>query len=369
MDFRARAESLLEQADIRIDGDRPQDLRVHEPRLYKRIFAEGSLGFGEAYIQGWWDCQRLDDFFYRVFRLPQIEDIERINTTRLRWLSRLTDMQSLRRAMQVGEKHYDAGNDLFAQMLDRNMIYSCGYWRDAADLDAAQLAKLDLVAKKIALKPGMRVLDIGCGWGGAARHFARQYGVEVVGITISREQAAWAREWCEGLPVEVRIQDYRLIEGRFDAIYSIGMFEHVGYKNYRAYFEVARRCLSDQGLFLLHTIGNNITTTHTDPWIHKYIFPNGLLPSAAQISSACEGLFVIEDWHNFGPDYDRTLMCWHENFERAYPQLADAYPEDFRRMWRYYLLSCAASFRARRTQLWQVLLAPSTRTAAAPVVR
>jgi len=369
VDFRARTERLLEQADIRIDGDRPQDMQVHEPRLYRRIFAEGSLGFGEAYIEGWWDCQRLDEFFYQVFRLPQIEDIERINTARLRWLSRLTDMQSLRRAVQVGEKHYDAGNDLFAKMLDRNMIYSCGYWSSAADLDAAQLAKLDLVAKKIDLKPGMRVLDIGCGWGGAARHFAREYGVEVVGITISREQAAWARQWCEGLPVEVRIQDYRLIEGRFDAIYSIGMFEHVGYKSYRAYFEVARRCLSDQGLFLLHTIGNNITTTHTDPWIHKYIFPNGMLPSAAQISSACEGLFVMEDWHNFGPDYDRTLMCWYENFERAYPELAAAYPQDFRRMWHYYLLSCAATFRARRAQLWQVLLAPPTRTAAAPVVR
>jgi cyclopropane-fatty-acyl-phospholipid synthase len=243
-------------------------------------------------------------------------------------------------------------------MLGQRMVYSCGYWSDSGDLDQAQAAKLDLVCRKLGLRPGMRVLDIGCGWGEALKFAAERYGVSGVGITISREQADYARGICAGLPIEIRLQDYRSLDERFDRSFSIGMFEHVGFRNYRTYFELARRCLADDGLFLLHSIGGNESVRHTDPWIARYIFPNSMLPSAAQITAACEGLFVIEDWHGFGPDYDRTLQAWRANIESAWDRSPPRYDERFRRMWRFYLAASMATFRSRRTQLWQLVLSP-----------
>jgi cyclopropane-fatty-acyl-phospholipid synthase len=241
-------------------------------------------------------------------------------------------------------------------MLDRRLVYSCAYWKDADNLDDAQEAKLDLICKKLGLRKGDRVLDIGCGWGSFARFAAEKYGVRVVGITVSSEQAALGREMCEGLPVEIRLQDYREIDEKFDHVVSVGMFEHVGYKNYRIYMEVVRRCLRDEGLFLLHTIGNNISCIATDPWFDKYIFPNSVVPSVKQISSAMEGLFILEDLHNFGSYYDATLTAWFANFDRNWHSLTDRYDQRFYRMWKYYLLSCAGSFRSRCLQVWQMVL-------------
>jgi cyclopropane-fatty-acyl-phospholipid synthase len=267
--------------------------------------------------------------------------------------------QCRRRAFQVGEQHYDTGNDLFRLMLDDRMVYSCAYWQDAKNLNEAQEAKLDLICRKLRLAPGMRLLDIGCGWGSLLRFAARRYGVEAVGVTVSREQAELARQRCAGLPIEVRLQDYREISDTFDAIVSVGMFEHVGYKNYRTFMKVVRHCLSDEGLFLLHTIAANQTSRTCDPWFDKYIFPNGMLPSIRQVGSAIEGLLIMEDWHNFGISYDRTLMAWHDNFQRHWPILKEKYSERFRRMWCFYLLSLAGAFRARHTQVWQVVMSPS----------
>ena len=238
------------------------------------------------------------------------------------------------------------------------MVYSCGYWHSASSLDEAQTHKLDLVCRKLQLKPGMKVLDIGCGWGGACKYIAENYGVKVVGITVSKEQVVLAREMCRGLPVEIRLQDYRKIDGTFDRIYSIGMFEHVGNKNYDAYMKAVRSCLREDGLFLLHTIGKNEICTCSDPWIDRYIFPGALIPSVIQISRSIEGVFVLEDWQNFGPDYDRTLMHWYRNFCENWSLIEKEYDERFYRMWTYYLLSCAGSFRARRNQVWQILLSP-----------
>ncbi len=240
-------------------------------------------------------------------------------------------------------------------MLDSRMAYSCGYWKDAKTLDAAQEAKLDLICQKIGLQKAMRVLDIGCGWGSFAKFAAQKYGAHVVGITISKEQARFAKNDCKGLQVEIRLQDYRNLRERFDRIVSVGMFEHVGCKNYRTYLRVAHRNLARGGLFLLHTIGCSRSVKSTDPWIDKYIFPNSMLPSARQITTAAEGLFILEDWHNFGPDYDKTLMAWHKNFTRNWDKIKDKYDDRFLRMWRFYLLSCAATFRSRRNQLWQVV--------------
>jgi cyclopropane-fatty-acyl-phospholipid synthase len=238
------------------------------------------------------------------------------------------------------------------------MIYSCAYWKDAATLDDAQEAKLDLVCRKLGLRPGMRLLDIGCGWGGTARFAAERWGVSVLGITVSERQLEHGRRICAGLDVELRLQDYRDLAGRFDRILSLGMFEHVGLKNYAAFMGTVRRLLPDDGLFLLHTIGSNRSAARTDPWTERYIFPNSLVPSAPQIGAAFDGRFVLEDWHSFGPHYDTTLMHWHRNFESHWPDLQGAYDERFHRMWRYFLLSSAGSFRARKNQLWQIVLSP-----------
>lgn len=355
--------SIFAQCGVTIDGDQPFDIRIHDERFHRRVLSMGSLGLGESYMDGWWDCTRLDEFFARILRDDIRNKVRRqwpvVRATAVAWLMNL---QSPERAYDVGRHHYDAGNDLYRAMLDRRMTYSCGYWRDAYTLDAAQEAKLDLICRKLGLLPGMRVLDIGCGWGSFARFAAERHGVSVVGVTVSREQVTLARELCAGLPVEIRLQDYRQLGARvanelhrFDRVVSIGMMEHVGYRNYAAFFDIAHRCLTEDGLLLLHTIGSRKTDVTTDPWILKYIFPNSMLPSMRQLAQAAEGRFVTEDWHSFGPDYDRTLMAWHANFEAAWPRLAGQYDERFHRMWRYYLLSCAGSFRARRNQLWQIV--------------
>ncbi|CAI0994819.1 cyclopropane fatty acyl phospholipid synthase [Serratia quinivorans] len=352
-------EELLSAAGIAINGNRVCDIKVHNPALFKRILQEGSLGFGESYMDGWWDCERLDVLFTRVLqagvdeRLPKnLSDIVRIAYTRL------FNLQSRKRAWQVGKEHYDIGNDLFRAMLDPYMQYSCGYWKEAETLEQAQLAKLKMICEKLQLKPGMSLLDIGCGWGGLAQYAAENYGVTVHGVTISAEQQKLAQERCAGLDVEILLQDYRDLNRQFDRIVSVGMFEHVGPKNYDTYFRVAARNLKPDGLFLLHTIGANQTNLHVDAWINKYIFPNGCLPSVRHIAEASEGRFVMEDWHNIGADYDRTLMAWYENFKQAWPMLSEAYSERFERMFTYYLNACAGAFRSRDIQLWQVLFSP-----------
>jgi len=271
----------------------------------------------------------------------------------------LLNPQSKKRAYIVGEKHYDVGNDLFSLMLDERMNYSCGYWRNAESLDQAQINKLDLICRKMHLKPGMNVLEIGCGWGGFAKYAAKNYGVSVHGVTISKQQAEFAQDSCKTLDVRIELKDYRELNGQYDCIVSVGMFEHVGYQNYKKYMEVVHRCLKDDGLFLLHTIGRNQSGRATEPWINKYIFPNGMTPSAQQISAASEGLFVVEDWHNFGQDYDATLMSWNKNFQNNFDKLKDLYDDRFKRMWEYYLLMCAGTFRSRRNQLWQLVMSKS----------
>jgi cyclopropane-fatty-acyl-phospholipid synthase len=357
--FRARAERALAAAGVALDGDRPWDPQVHDPRVFRRIALQGSLGAGGSYVDGWWDCERLDELFHRLLRAGVDRRFSALGEHLYELAARIFNLQRRRRAFLIGPRHYDLGDDLFRTMLDRRMIYTCAYWRNAATLDEAQADKLALVGDKLELKPGMRVLDVGCGWGGTARFLAERYQVEVVGITVSEAQRQHARELCDGLPVEIRLQDYRDLEGRFDRVLSLGMFEHVGVKNYRTFLRVVRDHLVPNGLFLLHTIGSLRSNRSTDAWIDRYVFPNSVLPSAAQIATAAEGLLVLEDWHNFGADYDDTLMHWWANFERGWPTLAESYGERFHRLWRYYLLSCAGTFRARYNQLWQIVLSPS----------
>lgn len=347
---------LLGRAGIEINGSQPGDIRVNNPQFFKRVLQEGSLGLGESYMDGWWDCDRLDLFFTRVLRAGLEKQLPHHFKDTLRILgARVFNLQSRKRAWMVGKEHYDLGNDLFSRMLDPAMQYSCGYWKTANNLVDAQQAKLKLICDKLALEPGMTLLDIGCGWGGLAEYAARHYGVSVHGVTISAEQQKMAQERCQGLDVNIRLQDYRDLDEQFDRIVSVGMFEHVGPKNYATYFEVVDRNLKPDGLFLLHTIGSRTTSNSVDPWINKYIFPNGCLPSVRHIANAAEKHFVMEDWHNFGPDYDKTLMAWYARFQAAWPEIADNYSERFRRMFTYYLNACAGAFRARDIQLWQVV--------------
>jgi cyclopropane-fatty-acyl-phospholipid synthase len=355
--YTTQFERILGDADIRIDGNRPWDIHVHNPELSRRAITQGNLGLGEAYMEGWWDCDRLDEFFYRIIDSRAEDKVSPSVMLLGNVISKLYNMQRPSRAFEVAEKHYNIGNDLFKAMLDKRMLYSCGYWKEAENLEEAQEQKLHLIFQKLQLKPGMRVLDIGCGWGGAARFAAENYGVTVHGVTVSTEQADIAREHCAGLPVTIDLIDYRKLQCSYDSIYSIGMFEHVGYKNYRDYFSIVHQCLKDDGLSLLHTIGGNRPTSSVEPWANKYIFPNANVPSASQITASYEGLFTMEDWHVFTyDDYDRTLMAWYENIEKKWPMLPPRYGSEFQRMWRYYLLSCAAGFRSRNSQLWQVLL-------------
>ncbi len=363
-DAKQVVQELLQRADIQINGTRPWDIQVHDERFYTRLFKNPELELGDTYVEGCWDCAQLDEAFTRIFRA----DLERIVQSDKRFLygilynkiksalTRIINYQSKTKAYEVGRRHYDIGNDLYQLMLDQQLNYSCAYWKNSRTLDEAQNAKLELVCQKLGLKPGMQVLDIGCGWGAFAKYAAEKYHVSVIGTTISEQQYHRARELCQGLPIEIKMQDYRDITDQFDRICSIGMFEHVGYRNYRRYMKVANRCLKDDGLFLLHCIGVNTSLTRTNPWIDKHIFPNGGLPSIKQIGAAIENLFIMEDWHNFGADYDTTLLAWYANFNQHWDTLKTKYNEEFRRMWNFYLMSSAGAFRARELQLWQIVL-------------
>lgn len=349
---------LLSKADLELNGSNPWDIQVKNTDLYKRVLQQGSLGFGESYMYGWWDADRLDETMHRILRAELQEKIKTPKALISILIAILINKANPRRSFEVGKTHYDKGNDLYKAMLDKRLTYTCGYWKDVDNLDDAQEAKLDLVCKKIGLNQGDRVLDIGCGWGSFLKYAAEKYEAKGLGVTISQEQANLARENLGDYNIEIRVQDYRELDEskKFDHIVSLGMFEHVGYKNYDDYFKVAERNLKDDGLFLLHTIGNNKTVRTTDPWIEKYIFPNSMLPSLKQITDSVEGVFEIEDVHNFGPYYDKTLMAWYNNFAQAWDGLKHTYDERFYRMWRFYLLSCAGLFRARKAHLWQIVL-------------
>jgi len=353
-------QGLLLQAGIKINGPDPWDIQVHNTNFYQRFISKGSLGLGESYMDGWWDAEQLDQFFYRILK-KNLDNQIKITFDRILMYSRsmIFNMQSRNRSKKVIREHYDLDNDLYMSFLDPYNQYTCGYFKDTESLNEAQENKLDLICKKLHIKPDDKVLDIGCGWGGFAKFAAERYGCQVTGITISNRQLEYAEEYCKGLPVQIVKKDYRDLNQTFDKILICGMIEHVGYKNYKTIIKVVHKCLSRSGLFLLHTIGRNTSTKSSDPWISKYIFPNSMLPSIKQISKAAEGHFMIEDLHNFGIYYVQTLQAWMENFDRNWDKIKSRYDERFYRMWKYYLLSCAGAFEARSIQLWQFVLSVS----------
>lgn len=358
LDDRRAAEvmrELLGRAGVTVGGDAPWDIQIHDDRVYARVLRDGTMAVGEAYMDGWWDSPALDQMLDRIIRARvdlELRDSWVLLAHAVR--AKLFNRQAAR-AFEVGERHYDVGNDLYEAMLGRRMMYTCAYWKGADTLDAAQEAKLDLVCRKIGLRSGMRVLDLGCGWAGFASFAAEKYGASVVGYTVSREQVAWAQAHYPRLPIEIRHDDYRNATGQFDAVVSIGLMEHVGPKNHRAYMEQAARCLAPGGVVFVHTIGGSRARTQIDPWFEKYIFPNAVIPTLGQLATATEELLVIEDVHNIGEHYDRTLMEWWAAFDVAWPRLREHYGERFYRMWKYYLLASAAEFRARHHNLYQIV--------------
>lgn len=351
------AEKLLKLADVEINGSRVFDIKVNDERMYDRVLRQGTLGLGEAYMDGWWDAKRVDELISRLLA-ADLRDKAKVSPKMAVNFAAgyVMNRQSVKRARRNAAHHYNIGNDLYERMLDKRMIYSCAYWKDAKTLDEAQTAKLDLICRKLHLKKDMKLLDIGCGWGGFAEYAATKYGVEVTGISPAAEQVKLAKKRTKGLSVKILQKDYRYVTGSFDRIVSIGMLEHVGPKNYQTFFDKCYKLLKNDGMMLHHFIGSNRSVRATEPWVDKYIFPGGVLPSITQIANAVEKKFIIEDIHNFGPYYDRTLMAWYDNFKKHYSEISDHYDERFYRMWTYYLLSCAGAFRARHLQLWQVVM-------------
>lgn len=358
-------QNILDKAGININGNQPFDIRINDERFYKRLLRNFSLGAGESYMDGWWSCKKLDELFFRVTRQVNTDQFYRSRKFFfLRLINTFINRQTPRRSRQVAMQHYNLDNELYRKMLGESMAYTCAYWRNATTLDQAQRDKFDLVCKKIELKPDDHILELGCGWGSFAKYAAEKYGCKITAVNISDEQIKYAKEFCKGLPVEFHLCDYRDTHIynsknlKFNKAVSIGLCEHVGPKNYRKFFQIVRSNLKEDGLFLLHTIGRNNTFKVVDPWMNKYIFPNGILPSIKQLSSNLENIFIIEDLHNFGSDYDKTLMAWKNNFDKHWPELSTRYDEKFYRMWTYYLASCAGVFRAREMQLWQFVLTP-----------
>ena len=348
-------EEMVELAGIRLG----RDMIVHDPAMWVDWADRGILAIGESYMERQWDSPHVDQVMAKLAAMPSEQKRRLFRSWKTRVLlamAVLCNKQRRRYELEVAEKHYDVGNDFFQSWLDSNMQYSCGYWNDAATLDDAQLAKMKIIAEKLKLTPGMSVLDIGCGWGGLGRFLARNYGVTVTGLNISTEQLRWCRQRAteEGLddafiPLHM---SYRDISGSWDRIITVGMIEHVGPKNYAEFFDICRRSLTEGGIMVLQTIGANISKKVLDDrWLTRYIFPGGTLPSIAQLSRAVEKKLVIEDLQNFGPDYDRTLMAWYDNFSNVKDDLHMS--DRFLRMWEFYLLYCASGFRERKSQLWQ----------------
>ena len=369
--YRALAAQLLERADIRLDGSRPWDIQVRDPRFFRRAIAGGAIGLGESYMDGWWDCAALDEAFARILKADLRKNVRldaRMIVDGLR--QRLPDLAYVlpgwrpflarfRAPMATAESHYDVGNDFYRAVLGERMVYSCCYWKDAHTLEEAQVAKLDLSCRKLGLKPGMTVLDIGCGWGAFARHAAETCGVTVTGVTISEEQRRFALENCAGLPVDIRLMDYRSVTGQFDRVASFGMFEHVGRHNFGAFLKVAHDALTPDGLLLLETIGDDVSGGQCNPWFQKYVFtaPTSMFPSIKELAAAAEGLFTMEDWQNIGADYAPTLRAWHANLAAHRDAVVAEHGERIYRMWVFYLMSCAGAFAARTYQMWQIVFA------------
>ncbi|TMW56093.1 hypothetical protein Poli38472_008741 [Pythium oligandrum] len=368
-----RAANLMKKALAEANIVIGRDIIVHDEEIFLDWVNRGMLAIGESYMAKKWEAVTpLDEVLRRLLAQPTEKRRKLLKS----WNAKLVGLsahifnyQSPSRAGIVGSYHYDLGNDFFKLWLDPHMQYSCAYFKDIedTDLDGAQRLKMHMIAQKLKLEPGMRVLEIGCGWGGLACYLAKNYNVHVTGITISNEQLKEARKWAEREGVShltsFEYQDYRGMHGQFDRVLSIAMLEAVGYKNMDMYYSVIERCLKPGGVAVVHSVTSN--TSRKIPiqlWILKYIFPNGFLPSLQQMMKFTERKLIVEDVHNLGPDYDKTCFVWNQRFQEQWklgkienPMKTQSNPEVFKRMWEFYLLYCCAGFRQRTLQLTQTV--------------
>lgn len=349
-------EPLLARAGVKVDGKEPWDIQVADQRFFRTVLTQGSLGLGEAYLRGWWTCNDLEELSYRLIRsglyktsllLPQPVLANLLHAT--------INQQSKEKSLRVAVQHYSLGNDVFLDFLGRHHLYSCGYFKDTDDLDVAQRQKLEKVCRLLDLRPGDRVLDVGGGWGEFARYAATQHGCEVTSINIADEQIKFAREYCKDASVEIRRCDYRDVTGRFDKIVVMAMLTHVGYKNYRGFMEVMDRCLEPGGLMLVESVGGHKSRKDCEPWINRYIFPGGVVPSLEQFDRAVAGLFARKALDEFGSSYVHTLRAWHRNFVQAWPAHRSRYDDRMRLMFEYFFLTVAGAFRAGYLLHWHLL--------------
>ncbi|MFD2740146.1 class I SAM-dependent methyltransferase [Sulfitobacter aestuarii] len=343
-------------------------ITIHDEPTLRGLVLNPELTLGEAYMDGTLSITEgsLDDLIRILLRnrehghLPAW--ITAANHARYH-LRRIIQHNSPNRARANVAHHYDISDELYALFLDRDMQYSCAYFPEAdMSLDAAQEAKKAHIAAKLCLKPGCHVLDIGCGWGGMALTLARDYGVRVTGITLSQNQlsTAQARASAEGLDrlVDFRLQDYRQVSETFDRIVSVGMLEHVGVPNYGTYFNTVARLLAPDGVALIHSIGRSAPPVHHSPWLNKYIFPGGYVPSLSELIGPLErsGLWQcdIEVWRLH---YARTLRHWRKRFEDNLEQIHARYDDRFIAMFRYYFAICIATFEHQMHGVYQLQLA------------
>jgi cyclopropane-fatty-acyl-phospholipid synthase len=353
---------LLLKAGITIGGNKPYDIHVHNEAFYDLVMTSGSLGLGESYIEKYWDCAQIDEFINRIIRADLSSEVGKDFKSLARIiLAKVKNYQKASQSASDISEHYDIGDGWYESFLDNRMVYTCGYWKNATNLDEAQEAKLNLSCRKEKIEDGMHILDIGSGWGSYAKYVLENFkNVTVTGISNCKTHVQYATNTCKAYKnrVEFQLHDWGKIAGKYDAIASFGMFEHVGPKNYRRFMKKVYNSLSsDESLFLLHCISSNTATTSTDPYIQKRIFPGTVIPSVAGISKATDGLLKLEDWHLFGQDYDTTLMAWHNNFVKNFPELfkIGKFNERNFRKQVYYFCMCAGSFRANKNDLSQIV--------------
>jgi cyclopropane-fatty-acyl-phospholipid synthase len=355
MDAKKFSHRVLSRAGITVNGCHAWDIQVHDEQFFDCLYRSASEGLGDSYVQGFWDSDDLTETLGRFIAIGGRSALKGPIAHNMQ-----TTESEQKKSLEVVDSHYESKNGLYSNMLDPYMQYSCALWDDDThNLQEAQIKKMRLIGQKLELQPGDHVLDIGCGWGGLPKFLSETFGCRVTGINLAEHHIDYANQRMAHNKVKVIKQDYRDLTEKYDKIYCIGVSEHFGLNNYKQFMQIVHDQLNPGGIFLLHTIGENVTRPKADTWITKNIFPNGYIPSLSLISQCAEGLFITEDVHNFNTSYEKTLLAWDANFQRNWNLIRKLHPEldtrDFYRMWRYYLNFCAGGFRKRCTQLYQIV--------------